>query len=47
MTRFKTADRNTPYLFPPTIEEWISEDHLARFIVEIVEQLDLTQVCHL
>jgi transposase/IS5 family transposase len=26
---------------PPTIDEWIPENHLARFVVEIVEKLDL------
>ncbi len=38
---FKTPDRNTPYLMPPTIDEWVSDNHLARFVVEIVDQLDL------
>jgi len=38
---FKMPDRKTPYLMPPTIEEWLPENHLARFIVEIVEKLDL------
>lgn len=43
MIKFKTADRNTPYLFPPTIDDWVAENHLARFIVEIVEQLDVSR----
>lgn len=40
---FKIPDRMTPYLMPPTIDEWIPENHLARFVVEIVEQLNLHQ----
>ena len=26
---------------PPSIQEWLPEQHLARFVVEIVEQLEL------
>lgn len=40
--RFVQCDRDTPYLLPPSIQEWLPEDHLARFIVEVVSQLDLT-----
>lgn len=39
--RFKIIDRETPYLFPPSVQEWLPEKHLARFVVEIVSQLDL------
>ncbi len=42
--RFVSADRKTPQMFPPTIEEYLPEDHLARFVVEIVEQLDLRRL---
>ena len=41
-SHFKTADRTTPFLLPPSIEDWLPEDHLARFIVEIVSMLDLS-----
>jgi len=27
---------------PPSIEEWLPERHMARFVVEVVEQLDLS-----
>jgi len=30
------------YLFPPSMNDWLPERHLARFIVEIVDQLDLS-----
>lgn len=37
-------DRKTPFLLPPSIEEWLPQGHLARFVVEIVEQLDLSSL---
>src|SRR5260370_1087860 len=42
MARFIPVDRDTQFLFPPSVQEWLPEDHLARFIVDIVEQLDLS-----
>ena len=41
MSRFKSIQRDTNYLFPPSMNDWLPEHHLARFVVEIVEQLDL------
>jgi transposase len=35
------VDRETLYLLPPSVQDWLPEGHLARFVVEIVEQLDL------
>src|SRR6266850_4243393 len=40
MARFVPIDRDTEFLFPPSVQEWLPEDHLARFIVDVVEQLD-------
>ncbi len=37
-------DRKTPFLLPPSIEDWLPEGHLARFVVEIVDQLDLSSL---
>ena len=42
--RFKTIDRDTLYLFPPSVQEWLPEDHLARFVVEIVDGLNLERL---
>ena len=39
---FVSVDRSTPFLLPPSLQEWLPQDHLARFIVEVVDQLDLT-----
>lgn len=42
MSRFHPVDRQTGYLLPPSVDEWLPEDHLARFIVEVVDGLDLS-----
>jgi len=39
-SKFRDVDRGTSYLLPPSLDEWLPEDHLARFVVEIVERLD-------
>ena len=39
---FIPFDRNTLDPFPPTVQDYLPESHLARFVVEIVEQLDLS-----
>ena len=41
MSRFKPIKRDMNYLFPPSMNDWLPAHHLARFVVEIVEQLDL------
>jgi hypothetical protein len=41
---FRDVDRNTRYLFPESIDEWLPEDHLARFVVEIVGSLDIANI---
>ena len=44
MSRFQPVKRDMDYLFPPSMNDWLPEHHLARFVVEIVEQLDLTRM---
>jgi len=41
MSYYKPIKRDINYLFPPSMHDWLPEQHLARFVVEIVEQLDL------
>lgn len=41
---FRQVDRHTLFLLPPSMDDWLPEGHLARFVVEIVEQLDLTAI---
>ena len=40
--RFRVTDRKQPMLFPPSLDDLIDEDHLARIIVDAVHQLDLS-----
>jgi len=41
MTNFRMIDRDTGFLLPPSVDEWLPERHLARFVVEMIEGLDL------
>ena len=41
MSKFRPTDRKTDFLMPPSVDEWLPERHLARFIVGVVEDLDL------
>ena len=42
MVNFRPIDRATPFLLPPSVDDWLPKDHLARFVVDIVDQLDLS-----
>jgi transposase len=42
MSNFRPIDRDTGYLLPPSVDEWLPEHHLARFVVEVVDGLDLS-----
>jgi transposase len=42
MSNFRPIDRQTPYLLPPSVADWLPEEHLARFVVELVDQLELS-----
>lgn len=42
MSNFRQVDRQTAFLLPPSVDEWLPERHLARFVVEVVERLDLS-----
>lgn len=44
MSNFRPIQRDVDYLFPPSMKDWLPEHHLARFVVEIVEQLDLKEM---
>ena len=44
MSRFVPIDRDTAYLLPPSVDEWLPEDHLARFVVEVIDRLDLSEL---
>ena len=42
MSNFRTINRGTDFLLPPSVDEWLPERHLARFVVEIIDGLDLS-----
>jgi len=44
VSHFQPVLRDTDFLFPPSINDWLPEVHLARFVVEIVDQLDLQEM---
>src|SRR5919112_585163 len=41
MSKFRLVDRDTGFLLPPSVDEWLPERHLARFVVGVIEDLDL------
>jgi transposase/IS5 family transposase len=42
--KFQTIDRDTAYLLPPSLQDWLPQKHLARFVIDIVEQLHLSEL---
>ncbi len=44
MSNFRTIDRQTGFLLPPSVDEWLPEKHLARFVVEVIDGLDLSSM---
>lgn len=44
MARFLPLDRDSVYLFPPSVQDWLPETHLARYIANVIESLDLSSI---
>jgi hypothetical protein len=38
---FRSADVNQALLLPPSPHDWLPEKYLARFLVDVVDALDL------
>ena len=38
---FRECDRDQELLLPPSLKDWLPDDHLAWFVIEAVEELDL------
>src|ERR1700685_3239937 len=41
---FRPSDRLTSFLMPPSVDEWLPQRHLARFVVEVIDGLDLSEL---
>ena len=44
MSNFRPINRDTGFLLPPSVDEWLPQRHLARFVVEVVDGLDLAEL---
>jgi transposase len=44
MSNFRTINRDTAFLLPPSVDEWLPDRHLARFVVEVIDGLDLSEL---
>jgi transposase len=42
MSNFRQIDRQTRFLLPPSVDDWLPQKHLARFVVELLDGLDLS-----
>lgn len=42
--KFRTINPDTPYLLPPSLQDWLPENHLARFVVDRVDRLDVQEL---
>ena len=41
MKNFRPVDRDTGFLMPPSVDEWLPEKHLGRFVVDVIASLEL------
>lgn len=44
MSNFRPINRDTGFLLPPSVDEWLPQRHLARFVVEVIDGLDLAEL---
>jgi hypothetical protein len=42
MSRFVTIDRDTSYQLSPSVDKWLPANHLAHFVVEVIDPLVLS-----
>ena len=41
---FRADDLNQSLLFPPSLHDWLPDNHLARFVADVVNALDLEAI---
>ncbi len=39
---FLSAERDQLYVMPPSLSDWLAKDHLAWFVLDVVDELDLS-----
>jgi hypothetical protein len=44
MSRFVPVDRDAANLLPPSLQDWLPEDPLARYGMDVVEALDVSEL---
>jgi transposase len=44
MSNFRPINRDTGFLLPPSVDEWLPQRHMARFVVEVIDGLDLSEL---
>ena len=44
MTKFRPYAPGQLLLLPPNLDDWLKEDHMARFIGDTVDELDLSEI---
>ena len=44
MKSYRAWSPDQPFLLPPSPGEWLPEDHIARFVLELVRELDITAI---
>jgi transposase len=42
--KFTESSRDQSFVLPPSLRDWLDEDHLAWFVIETVDQLDLDEI---
>ena len=42
--RYKDYQPDQMMLLPPSLEKWLPEDHLARFISDVFDEMDLSRI---
>jgi transposase len=42
--RFRVCSHDQPFLLPPSLQDWLPENHLARFVAKVINELDLSSI---
>jgi hypothetical protein len=42
--RLRVCDLDQQYLLPPSLQDWLPENHLARFVAEVTNELNLAGI---